>query len=165
MAAGSIFSNPKKSAYPAIDETEPMVVSTSPPTPRATDKYAGKASIGDGVHVKGDIHDCRQVDVYGVMDGEIVTDTLVVHQNGSVKGVIRADRAEIHGVADGELTVSDRLDIRANGLVSGIVTYRELSVEAGGRLTGQVDQHADDPAGNAKPIPMGKTPVPDKINP
>ena len=140
MAANSIFSTPKTSAYPAVEDTAPEEVPTPSPAPLAHSKYQGKASIGEGVHVKGDVHDCSQVDVHGLMEGEIEADILIIHEKGSVKGVIKADRAEIHGAADGDVTISNRLEIRATGLVSGNVNYGELSVEAGGRITGQLEQ-------------------------
>jgi cytoskeletal protein CcmA (bactofilin family) len=157
MAASSIFSTPKKPAYPAIDETLPGEVSVSSQAPLTRSKYQGQASIGEGVHVKGDIHDCRQVDVHGLMEGEIETDTLIIHEKGNVKGIIRAERAEIHGTADGEVTISARLDIRATGLVAGVVNYGELSVEAGGRMTGQLDHCPEKTAERHAPIPLDKS--------
>ena len=93
MAANSIFSTPKKPAYPAIDEATPVDASVSTPSALPHSKYQGKASIGEGVHVIGDIHDCRQVDVQGVMEGEIEADILIIHEKGRVKGVVKADRA------------------------------------------------------------------------
>lgn len=160
MAANSIFSTPKTPAYPAMEETAPEEVSAASPAALPHSKYQGKASIGEGVHVKGDIHDCRQVDVHGLMEGGIEADILIVHEKGSVKGVIKADRAEIHGEVDGEVTISGRLEIRASGLVAGIVNYGELSVEAGGRVTGQLDQRSDKSAERRGPLPMDKSPTP-----
>ncbi len=157
MAASSIFSTPKKPAYPAVDETVSGQASVSSPAPLTHSKYQGQASIGEGVHVKGDIHDCRQVDVYGLMEGEIETDILIIHEKGSVKGIVRAERAEIHGTADGEVTISARLDIRATGLIAGVVNYGELSVEAGGRMTGQLDHCSEKSAERHTPIPIDRS--------
>ncbi|NQU72926.1 MAG: polymer-forming cytoskeletal protein [Rhodospirillales bacterium] len=154
MAASSIFSTPKKPAYPAVDITGSGQDSISSPAPLMRSEYQGQASIGEGVHVKGDIHDCRQVDVHGLMEGQIETDILIIHEKGSVKGIIKAERAEIHGTADGEVTISARLDIRATGLVAGVVNYGELSVEAGGRVTGQLDHFSEKSAERHTPIPM-----------
>ena len=157
MAVNSIFSTPKTQAYAAIEETTPGEGSAPSSAPLPHSKYQGKAAIGEGVHVKGDIHDCRQVDVHGLMEGEIEADILIIHEKGSVKGVIKADRAEIHGQVDGELTISERLDIRATGQVSGIVTYGELSVEAGGCATGQIDQSPEKSGDRRTPVPLDKS--------
>ena len=163
MAANSIFSTPKKPAYPAIEETTLEKIAVVPPSALPHSKYQGKAAIGEGVHVIGDIHDCRQVDVQGVMEGEIEADILIIHETGKVKGVIKADRAEIHGEVDGEMTIADRLDIRATGLVAGSVNYGELSVEAGGRVTGQLDQRRDGSAPSTMPLPLGQKSSPNNI--
>ncbi len=162
--ANSVFSTPKTPAYSAVEETAPGEVSAALPATLPHSKYQGKASIGEGVHVKGDIHDCRQVDVHGLMEGEIEADILIIHEKGSVKGVIKADRAEIHGDADGDVTISGRLEIRATGLVAGIVNYGELSVEAGGRVTGQLDQRTDKSAERHASIPMDRSPGSNDIN-
>ena len=163
MAANSIFSTPKKLAYPAIEDA-PSDAAISTPSSLPHSKYQGKASIGDGVHVIGDIHDCRQVDVQGFMEGEIEADILIIHEKGRVKGVIKADRAEIHGEVDGDMTIADRLDIRATGLVAGSVNYGELSVEAGGRVTGQLDQQRDNTAPAPTKLPLGQKPILDNSN-
>ena len=86
MAVNSIFSTPKTQAYAAIEETTPGEGSAPSSAPLPHSKYQGKAAIGEGVHVKGDIHDCRQVDVHGLMEGEIEADILIIHEKGSVKG-------------------------------------------------------------------------------
>lgn len=171
MAANSIFSTPKKPAYPAIEDAPPLDTSSSAASSAASSttsplphsKYQGKASVGEGVHVIGDIHDCRQVDVQGFMEGKIEADILIIHEKGRVKGVIKAERAEIHGEVDGEMTIADRLDIHATGLVAGTVNYGELSVEAGGRITGQLDQRPEDSANAPTKLPLERKAGSDKI--
>jgi cytoskeletal protein CcmA (bactofilin family) len=159
MAAKSIFSTPKTPAYTAVEETTPGEVAAKPSVPLPHSKYQGKASIGEGVHVKGDVHDCSQVDVHGLMEGEIEADILIIHEKGRVKGVVKAGRGEIHGEVDGDVTISGRLEIRATGLVSGAVNYGELSVEAGGRITGQLEQRPDKSTEAQTPMGLDKSRV------
>lgn len=163
MAANSIFSTPKKPAYPAIEEETVLDAPRSTPSALPHSKYQGKAAIGEGVHVIGDIRDCRQVDVQGFMEGEIEADILIIHEKGRVKGVIKADHAEIHGEVDGEMTIADRLDIHATGLVAGTVIYGELSVAAGGRVTGQLDQRREDSANAPMKLPLERKTASDEL--
>ena len=48
------------------------------------------------------------------------------------------DVAEISGFFDGNLTVRDRLIVRATGKVGGFVQFRRLEVQDGGELSGDV---------------------------
>jgi cytoskeletal protein CcmA (bactofilin family) len=59
------------------------------------------------------------------------------------EGKAEVEDAEISGVYEGELTVRNRLLIRATGRVRGAVRYGELEIERGGRLSGSISMLDD----------------------
>ena len=61
-----------------------------------------------------------------------------IAETGYFKGNASIKRAEISGEFEGELIVSERLLIRASGHVSGTVTYGEIEIERGGKITGTI---------------------------
>ncbi len=63
---------------------------------------------------------------------------LEIAETGLYKGSASVQRAEISGHFAGALTVHERLLIRASGRVSGTLTYADLEVERGGKITGKI---------------------------
>lgn len=109
-------------------------------TAYSTGKHEGHVLIGEGVNINGEIRDCREIEIYGTVTGDLEAEVLIVHENGHVEGNISADRAEVHGSVIGEVSVKSRLDVKAKGSVAGATKYGELSVEAGGRVVGTLDE-------------------------
>ena len=117
--------------------------------PTSSAKHEGHVLIGEGVEIKGEIRECREIEIHGTVEGDLEAEVLIVHQNGLVKGNVNTDRAEIHGSIDGDVIVKNRLDVKAKGSVAGKTEYGELSVEAGGRVVGTLeekDTRTDQPA-------------------
>ena len=136
-------------------EKAPVIPSQNPDKEGASDVFAhrsapasqatreGQVLIGEGVQIKGEIRECREIEIHGTMEGDLKADVVIVHETGLVKGNINTDRAEVHGSIDGEINVKFQLDVKATGSVAGNTKYGQLSVEAGGRVTGTLDGQAD----------------------
>ena len=101
-------------------------------------KCEGAVLIGAGARVQGDISNSSMVEIQGILEGNVVTNTLVVREGGGFKGDMQAQHAEVHGSLEGTLNVQDLLDIRATGRVSAEASYGKLAVSAGGSIAGQV---------------------------
>ena len=104
-------------------------------------KNTGLLLIGEGLKVKGEIQNCSEVEIYGNLEGNIEAGSIVVHNRGHVKGNFKAETAEIFGKVEGEILVTNQLDIRSSGLVDGNTFYGGFSVETGGRVLGTVGHH------------------------
>jgi cytoskeletal protein CcmA (bactofilin family) len=107
-------------------------------TPLAASQSDGIVIIGRGTRIVGDLVDCSMLEIQGSVEGRISTMALVIREGGSVHGEIHAETAEIHGKLDGHVEVSDRLDVRSTGRVSGEVTYGTLAVALGGYVLGSI---------------------------
>ncbi len=68
---------------------------------------------------------------------------LIVGHAGHFKGVAAIDNAEVRGRFEGDLVVRKRLLIRATGHVSGKITYSEIEIEHGGKISGEVEVHRE----------------------
>ncbi|MEJ0071724.1 MAG: polymer-forming cytoskeletal protein [Pseudomonadota bacterium] len=82
-----------------------------------------------------------------------------IAESGIFKGHAEIDSAEIAGRYEGNLTVRDRLYVRATGKVVGTVRYGRLEIECGGELVGDVQvlsrpvvAPAAEPATTAEPV-------------
>jgi cytoskeletal protein CcmA (bactofilin family) len=98
----------------------------------------GLLVIREDTFLKGEIRNCRQIEIYGYVEGELSANSLLVHEGGRFYGTARTDSADIHGTLQGEVRVKHLINIRSNGSVSGNVQYGQLAMEAGGNLSAEV---------------------------
>lgn len=111
------------------------------PVPKASIEASpeeGHVTIGKGCRVHGKVADCRKLSVYGILEADVVADTLVVHKGGGISGTVHANDAEIHGVVEGTLVVRAHLAIEGTGHVTGDIRYRTLAMKTGARLHGNI---------------------------
>jgi cytoskeletal protein CcmA (bactofilin family) len=92
--------------------------------------------IGEGVELSGAIRARDAVVIDGAFDGEIVCNQLILGQNGSVKGKIEATSAEVAGLLQAEIIVTQLLAVRATGRVEGTWDCGALEVARGAVLQG-----------------------------
>ncbi|MGE0151856.1 MAG: polymer-forming cytoskeletal protein [Reyranellaceae bacterium] len=95
--------------------------------------------VGRDIVLSGEITTCDQLVVEGRVEAAL-TDTRVIEirETGYFKGNAEIDEAEIRGVFEGDLTVRNRLLIRATGKVTGQIRYGMLEIECGGQLSGDI---------------------------
>jgi cytoskeletal protein CcmA (bactofilin family) len=96
--------------------------------------------IDQGISLSGEITACDRLIVEGIVQVMLNgTKAIEIAESGRfTNGKAEVEDAEISGTYEGELTVRNRLLIRATGKVEGTVRYGELEIERGGRLTGSV---------------------------
>ena len=100
---------------------------------------ARKLIVGQGISLSGEINECDRLVVEGHVEANlqkcghmIITETGLFHGNAAIED------AEVSGRFEGDLVIHKRLIIRATGLVSGKIRYREIEIEAGGRISGTI---------------------------
>ena len=98
----------------------------------------GVLIVREDTAIKGQISNCRQIEIYGYVEGEVAAQVVLVHQGGRCYGTIKAESAEIHGDLQGDVIVRNLISIRTTGSVSGNVQYGQLAMEMGGSLSAQV---------------------------
>jgi len=85
-----------------------------------------------------EIRNCRQLEIYGYVEGEVIAGTVRIHPSGKCYGTMQSQSAEVHGELQGNVTVKNLIDIKSSGSVSGNVQYGKLALEAGGNLSAEV---------------------------
>ena len=109
--------------------------------PAAVAEESGKRLIvGQGISMSGEITACDRL----VVDGSVQvtlnqTRAIEITEAGRfTNGKAEVEEAEISGVYEGDLTVRNRLLIRSTGQVKGTVSYGEIEIERGGRISGTI---------------------------
>src|SRR5581483_6205452 len=136
---------PPKPAAPAPQAPAPRSqsdnsdIDSSRASASTTESGAGTLVIGRQIVLSGEVTSCNRLVVEGTIKANIKEcRDIAIAEGGLFSGSAAVQSADISGRFEGELTVSGRLLIRAPGLVSGTVQYRELEIERGGRIAGDV---------------------------
>jgi cytoskeletal protein CcmA (bactofilin family) len=139
---GSISPNPNTNTGP---NPEPIRSVPTPPAPepaRSAPIAAGEqATLGKGLFVKGEISGSESLFIDGKVEGSINLpgNRVTVGRNGQVSANITAREIVVLGKVRGNVSASDRVDIRAEGSLSGDVAASRISIEDGAFFKGGID--------------------------
>lgn len=122
-------SNQGQSSSPA-PERESM--SSSKPV------MSGKNVLSNDVEIKGSLKFSQDLIIDGKIDGEVLSDgSLTVGENATVMGEIKTKSCTIFGKVQGNVTVTERCELKMNAVLEGDVSAGTLSIEEGATFMGQ----------------------------
>ncbi len=99
---------------------------------------SGTLLVSASLSITGDIRNCRRLEIYGSVEGDVIADQLIVHEGGRFSGRARLGEAEVKGTAEGDLVVRNLIAIRPGGSVIGDVQYGRMVLDPGGNLSAMV---------------------------
>jgi cytoskeletal protein CcmA (bactofilin family) len=101
-----------------------------------------KLIVGRGIALSGEINSCDRLVIEGSVQANLQDcQHMTIAESGLFEGNAAIDNVEVRGRVEGDLVVHKRLLIRASGHVSGTITYGEIEIEAGGRISGVIQAH------------------------
>jgi len=117
---------------------------TSEPAPAArpvSTSTADQATIGKSLVIKGEVTGSESLYIDGRVEGSInlAGNRVTVGRNGIVSANINAREIVVLGKVRGNLTASDRVDIRSDGSLTGDVVAARISIEDGAFFKGGID--------------------------
>jgi cytoskeletal protein CcmA (bactofilin family) len=103
--------------------------------------------IGRSVVMKGELSASEDLAVEGTVEGtiELRDNVLTIGPNGRIKANIFAKSVIVFGTVNGNITASDRVDIRDAGAVDGNIVSARVSIADGARFRGSVDMQKKGP--------------------
>ncbi len=110
-------------------------------TPSPAAVTGEQATIGKGLFVKGEITGSESLFIDGKVEGSINLpgNRVTVGRNGQVAASITAREIVVLGKIRGNVSATDRVDIRAEGSLSGDVSAARISIEDGAFFKGGID--------------------------
>jgi cytoskeletal protein CcmA (bactofilin family) len=123
----------------------------APEPPRPVQTTGEQATIGKGLFIKGEITGSESLYIDGKVDGSINLpgNRVTVGRNGQVAASITAREIVVLGKVRGNITATDRVDIRAEGALTGDVAAARISIEDGAFFKGGIDIKKPDTKQNA----------------
>lgn len=117
---------------------EPAVSRAAAPAPGAGNE---QATIGKSLMVKGELTGSESLYIDGRVEGSINLpgNRVTVGRNGQVAATITAREIVVLGKVRGNCHASDRVDIRAEGSLTGDVIAARISIEDGAFFKGGID--------------------------
>jgi cytoskeletal protein CcmA (bactofilin family) len=149
---------------PSTATTAPVMnISASEPAaaPRpVTTTTSDQATIGKSLVIKGEVTGSESLYIDGRVEGSINLsgNRVTIGRNGVVAANISAREIVVLGKVRGNLTASDRVDIRSDGSLTGDVVAARISIEDGAFFKGGIDIRKAGSAGasNSKPEEVTK---------
>ncbi len=104
-----------------------------------------QATIGRTLVIKGEITGSEALYIDGRIEGKIIMpeSRVTIGRNGKVDASIQAREVVIMGKVNGNIECSDRVDVRAEGSVSGDISTVRISVEDGAALKGGIQVRSE----------------------
>ncbi len=100
-----------------------------------------QATIGKSLVIKGEVTGSESLYIDGRVEGSINLsgNRVTIGRNGVVAANISAREIVVLGKVRGNLTASDRVDIRSDGSLTGDVVAARISIEDGAFFKGGID--------------------------
>ena len=98
-------------------------------------------NIGKSVVIKGELSGSEDLTIEGQVDGkiELRQNVLTIGANGRIKAQVFAKAVIILGEVTGNVTASEKVDIRDNGSVDGDITSPRVAIAEGAHFRGSID--------------------------
>jgi len=163
--AGPTSPSTPEPARPATPASSPTTIDSTfrpVPSPAAVAVPSGEqATIGKSLIVKGEVSGSESLYIDGKVEGAINLpgNRVTVGRNGQVAANISAREVVVLGKVRGNVHASDRVDIRAEGSLTGDVAAARISIEDGAYFKGGIDirKPGDTKNGStpiAEPVPL-----------
>jgi cytoskeletal protein CcmA (bactofilin family) len=106
------------------------------------------ASIGKSIIIKGELSGSEDLTIEGQVDGkiELQDHVLTIGSNGHIKAHIAAKSIVVLGQVTGNLTATEKVDIRENGSVEGDIVAPRVAIADGSHFRGSIDMQRKEPS-------------------
>ena len=155
------------SGQPAAPQAPQAPAAAGAPAPRAEasqNRERDIVNIGKSVVIKGELNGSEDLTIEGQVEGTIQLrdHVLTIGANGRIKAQVFAKAVIVLGEVTGNVTATDKVDIRDNGSVDGDIVAPRVAIAEGAHFRGSVDmqrkggqaaQAAAKPAAAAAPAP------------
>ena len=113
-------------------------MATIPITQNQPSHNAEDLVVGEGVVLNGTLEVPNKALVSGAINGDLKVRSLAVGITGKIEGKVVCQMADIAGHVKDDLRVNELLIIRAGSIISGHIYYKEIEIEKGAKIAGQL---------------------------
>lgn len=137
----------RQPAQPAVPTNEAAAVAPAAAAqavrPEGIKSQSGRdvVNIGKSVVIKGELNGSEDLTIEGHVEGkiELRDHVLTIGPNGKIKAELFAKAVVVLGEVIGNVSASEKVDIRENGSVEGDITSPRVAIAEGAHFRGSVD--------------------------
>ncbi len=109
-------------------------------------------NIGKSVVIKGELSGSEDLTIEGQVDGkiELRENVLTIGPNARIKAQVFSKSVIVLGKVNGNLTASEKVDIREHGSVEGDIVAPRVAIADGAYFRGSIDMQRSVKAGEVK---------------
>jgi cytoskeletal protein CcmA (bactofilin family) len=135
---------------PVAQSSQPQPATPSaPPQPEARRQQIERdmVNIGKSVVIKGELMGSEDLTIEGHVEGkiELKDHVLTIGPNGKIKAAVFAKACIVLGEVNGNVTASEKVDIRDGGSVDGDIVSPRVAIAEGAHFRGSVDMQRRGP--------------------
>src|SRR5688572_12504814 len=125
---------------PPAAQPQPTASSTSRPEP-SHNLEKDVVNIGKSVVIKGELTGSEDLTIEGQVEGTIQLrdHVLTIGPNGKIRAQVFAKSVIVLGEVNGNVTATEKVDIRDNGSVDGDIVSPRVAIAEGAHFRGSVD--------------------------
>ena len=114
-------------------------------------------NIGKSVVIKGELNGSEDLTIEGQVEGkiELKDHVLTIGPNGKIKAQVFAKAVIVLGEVNGNVTATEKVDIRDGGSVDGDIISPRVAIAEGAHFRGSVDMQR-----KGAPLASGRTAAP-----
>ncbi len=114
------------------------------------DRPAPPSIISKDLTITGDLISEGDIQVDGVIEGDLRSRSLTVGETAEITGSVEAETARVHGCIKGQIKASV-VELMRDAKMIGDIIHGTLSIEAGAHVEGSLTRIASDPKAIAPP--------------
>jgi cytoskeletal protein CcmA (bactofilin family) len=154
----------KQAAAPPAPQAPAPAAAAAPAQPVAPSQApmmsASKNILSNDVEIIGNLKFSHDLIIDGKIEGEVNSDgNLTVGENATVRGEIKTKSVTVFGKVEGNITVTDRCELKSQAQLIGDIRAGTLSIEEGATFMGASTVGAGAKAPAAKPQQGGAKPA------
>src|ERR1043165_5965430 len=133
------------SLHSGTDESSRASYGEAPPTRTTTNEYqkfmadhSGKDVLSSDVEIKGSIKFQKELLIDGKVEGEINSEgVLTIGENADIRGEIKTKSITVFGKVQGNISVSERCELKSKCTLQGDLKAARLIIEEGATFIGK----------------------------
>ena len=100
--------------------------------------HSGRSYVGETLQLDGDLRTSGNIDIAGLINGNIYVSEVTVTETGSVRGSVEASKIEINGHIEGKI-IADEVIIGKTAVIKGDIFFKvSLKTEEGADIDGYI---------------------------
>jgi len=115
----------------------------------AAEPSSAKNILASDVEISGTLKFDNELIFDGKLDGEIISEgVLTLGKNAQIKGEVKTKAVTVHGTVNGNISVSERCELKASSQLNGDLKAMRIIIEEGATFIGKSEVTSSKPQGS-----------------